>query len=251
MGTPHNWPTSSEALSSGPSQHILQQLLEEISNASSNRTVRKAVSLQSLTDIQTRHSPSGASSVWVGGSSLAREARHKLRAADEARWRKNLDNTVDGSSEPLPSTLRLDTSEVGSQDTKVEHCMTEDGTHHQQSPDPVGDPHDHLHYVLQNSPLSETAALSPVARSHDNIPSHSQTSQFGIAATQPLSPLIFSDVSYDDVSSPLPTQTRSPTEEMSSATTVGTTERLQSPVVDSTSQSTGKLPRSSMQLTTA
>lgn len=224
---------SSGALNPSPSRQILRQLLEEINSVSSARTVRKSISLQSLAGARAPYPVDDiSSSVWIGGSSLAQDAREKLRAADEAHWRRRSINLVEDNLKPLPPTLHLDTSGLEWQDTEVGTRKTEDGTHHKLSPDPIRDPHDHLQHVLRDSPLSTTAERYLAGQSDDSRPTQLQAPPLSSTVTRPLSPLMFSDVSYENITSSLPTEMNSPTETPTSATTTGTVEQPQPPRVD-------------------
>ena len=112
-------PTCRLSLSSGgPSQSLLQKLLDEIDND------RPPIALSRVDSLS--YDPSRASSVslprhptpsiWVGGNSDAEDARRKLRALDEARQRRqsaaeldrgNMSVSFDNEPMSTPSTIEL------------------------------------------------------------------------------------------------------------------------------------------------
>jgi hypothetical protein len=233
MTTPYSEPNSSCGLSTAPSRTLLQQLLEEINGASSTRTALNGSSPPSPVSTYSRSSSQNHSpSVWVGGSTLARDARCKLRAADEARRRKVAANAIDGVPNLHTPGLCLVTSRVDIHDTTL-HDEHGRGAHigSQRTPDPVRYPHDHMQHMLKGSSLSPDAGLSP--RMHgpgDNL-LRLQSPPLEDTIPPPLSPLIFSDFHFDDSSSlsPQTESTISPIDAPTSAATVYTTEELRTP----------------------
>ncbi|KAF3039672.1 hypothetical protein E8E11_006265 [Didymella keratinophila] len=239
MATPFSRSNSSGALSTGPSRTLLQQLLEEISGASSTRSGRDdspppspTLSSPSPPSSYSRSSSQNHSpSVWVGGSILAQDAREKLRAADEARWRKAAACAIDDAPDSHSSRLYLDTSMIDIQNTDLreEHGRGAP-TGLQRTPDPVRYPHDYREHVLKGSPLSIHTELTPGTQGHGDNLSHRHTNSFADVLPPPPSPLIFSDVYFDDSSLSPQTETMiSPTDAPTSAATVYTTEELQTP----------------------
>ena len=228
------------ALSTGTSRTLLQQLLEEISGDPSTRSRRDdrplpspPLSSPSPPSSYSRFSSQGhAPSVWVGGSILAQDAHEKLRAADEARWRKAVANSIDGAPDLHTPRLCLDTSML---DIQAMDVGDEPGrgasTGLQRSPDPVRHPYDHKEHSLRGSPFSVHAGLTQGMQGHDDNLSHLHANLFNNAVPTPLSPLIFSDVYFDDSSSlsPPTESTISPTDAPDSAATVYTTEELRTP----------------------
>jgi hypothetical protein len=90
MTTPTRQPNGAPFQNLVPSSSFLQQLLEEINGSGTPTVVRRRTASQSAP--RPEASPNEgrrASSVWVGGTSIARETRHQLRAADEARVRRD------------------------------------------------------------------------------------------------------------------------------------------------------------------
>lgn len=82
--------------SSGPPSSFLRQLLNEINGNDTswrNSSPHNAPKSQADSHVTTRR----GSSVWVGGTSIAQDARDKLRAADEARLRKPFRQGTDGT----------------------------------------------------------------------------------------------------------------------------------------------------------
>ena len=235
MATPYSQSNSSSDLSTGPSRALLLQLLEDINGAPLTRKVRSESPLQSPASTQSRssaqnHSPSG----WVGGSSIAQDARDKLRTADEVRQRRAAANTINSAPGLATPTLRLDTSRLEPQSARANKLKEEPILRFHSTPDPVRCPYDYMQHMMKGSPLSTTAGLSPAAQDHDNTSLHLQTSPLGSTISQPLSPLIFSDVYFDDSSSlsPQTETTASPTEAPTSAATVYTAEEPQTPTDD-------------------
>ncbi|KAF3042732.1 hypothetical protein E8E12_009469 [Didymella heteroderae] len=231
MATPYSQSNSNGALSTEPSRTLLQQLLEEVNGASSIRTARNASPLPSPTSTYSSSSSQNHSpSVWVGGSILAQNARDKLRAADEARPRRVVANAIDAAPDLNTPRLCLDTSRLDLHNTTMreEHGG---GAHivFRRMLDPVGYPHQYMQHMLKGSPTSVNAGLSPGKQSHGNDLLHLQAPPPGNAIPPPLSPLIFSDVYFDDSSSlsPQTETTISPTDAPTSAATVYTAEELQ------------------------
>lgn len=231
MATPYSPSNSSAAQNAGPSRTLLQQLLEEINGAHPTRTARPESTSQSPASTRSWSSSLYQSPpLWVGGSSLAKDAREKLRAADEAHRRVVAINIIDGAPDSQMPVLHLDTPGLGTQDTAFdEHNRAQLAGSHR-TPDPVRCPYDYMQYTMKGSPLSTTAGLSPAAEVHDNTPFHLQIPPFGNHVARPLSPLIFSDADFDDSSqSPRTETTASPTELPTSAATMYTAEEPHTP----------------------
>lgn len=232
MATPYKRSNSATSLNAYPSRTLLQKLLEEIKGASHDRAARNESTSQSPSSTRSwSSSPNHPTSVWVGGASIARDARDKLRIADEARRRRVAINTIDGAPDLPTPILCLDTTELQMQDATTAEYKKGPVSGAHQTPDPVRYPHDYMQYMMNGSPLSTTVGLSPAAQGRDNTPFHLQASAFGHDMPRPLSPLIFSDVYFDDSSySPHTEITASPTEAPTSAATVYTTEELLTPI---------------------
>lgn len=225
MATPYSRSNSVTSFNAGPSRTLLHQLLEEITGAptaSAGRT--KSLSQSPSSTWSSSHDPSP--SVWVGGAAFAQDARHKLRVADEAHQRRASVNSADSTPGRQTPTLHLDTSSLQPVPDEYENGLVS-GV--QQTPDPVRNPHDYMHYMMKGSPLSTTVGLSPAAQGHDHTSIHLQAPHFGNDLPQPLSPLMFSDVDFDFSSSPLTKTTASPTEAPISAATVYTAEEPRTP----------------------
>lgn len=228
MATPYSRSNSNGALSTGPSRTLLQQLLEEINGVSSTRTARNESPSQSPASTYSQSSSQNHSpSCWVGGSTLAQDARDKLRAADEAHRRKVAANTIDGAPDLQTPRLCLDTA-LPDESGRGAYAGF------QRTPDPVRYPHEYMQHMLKGSPLSTDAGLSQGMQSRGNNLLHLQAPPLGNTIPPSLSPLIFSDVYFDDSSSlsPQTETTVSPTEALTSAATVYTTEELRTPVGD-------------------
>lgn len=236
MATPYSRSNSNGALSTGPSRTLLQQLLEEINGVSSTRTARNESPSQSPASTYSQSSSQNHSpSRWVGGSTLAQDARDKLRAADEAHRRKVAANAIDGAPDLQTPMLCLETSRLDIQDTALPD-ETGRGAYagFQRTPDPVRYPHEYMQHMLKGSPLSTDAGLSPGMQSRGTNLLHLQAPPLGNTIPPPLSPLIFSDVYFDDSSSlsPQTETTVSPTEALTSAATVHTAEEIRTPIGD-------------------
>jgi len=108
MTTPNRRSSGVPLHNLAPSGSFLQQLLEEISGAGTPTGLRDRATPQGTPRAQpvstgSRRSPSA----WVGGTSIAEDARKKLRAADEARLRTIPVSGNDGAPESTRPTLRL------------------------------------------------------------------------------------------------------------------------------------------------
>jgi hypothetical protein len=91
-----------------PSGSFLQQLLEEISGASPSNAHREQLTPQNNPTTHPAQAQSRRlSSVWVGGTSIAQDAREKLRAADEARLYKPSISGHDGAPDTPRPRLQL------------------------------------------------------------------------------------------------------------------------------------------------
>ncbi|KAJ4983969.1 hypothetical protein SVAN01_10524 [Stagonosporopsis vannaccii] len=231
MATPVSY-THHCGANSGPSPQELQQLWEKL-NGNSASDDRK--SLRSSAGTRSRSSSRRHStSVWVGGSSIAQDARGKLRAADEARRRRVAGNAIDGSSDWSGSALRSGTSQVqihgATNDERVEQHS--DRVH--QSPDLVGLSHGYTQHMLEASPLSSTIKLSPAAPRNTGVSSHLQAPALGDIVPSPVSSLVFNNISFDSSSpmSPQTEETLSPTEAPTSAETACTAEAPRTPMSD-------------------
>ncbi|KAF1925916.1 uncharacterized protein M421DRAFT_227482 [Didymella exigua CBS 183.55] len=206
MATPESRSNSNGALSTGPSRTLLEQLLEEVNGVTSSRAGLTGSSPQSPASTYSRSSSQSYSpSVWVGGSPIAQNARNELRRADEALGRKASVNAIDGAPDGMRSFSKF-----------------------QRTPDPVSYPHEYMQYMLKGSPLS------PEIQGRNNHSLHLKTPPLGNATPPPLSPLIFSDVYFDDSSSlsPQTETTVSPTDVPTSAATAYTAEELRTPTGD-------------------
>ncbi|KAJ8115369.1 hypothetical protein OPT61_g2961 [Boeremia exigua] len=230
MATPYRRSSGGEAVDTGPPRHMLQRLLDEISATSSAGTFHAEQPMSAPASIRS-WSPSlpQPSSVWVGGSAVALDAREKLRAVDEARWQNGAVSVIDGN--PDPSMLHSDNSRLGPQNAAIDKQASQHSAKGHQFPGPVRYPQESAQHIVAGSPLSTPARLSPAAPPHDITPSQVQASPDSNINPAPLSPLVFSDVSFGRSSS-LSTQTKgsvSPTEAPTSATTVFTTEEPHTP----------------------
>ena len=108
MTTPNRRPSGVPLHNLAPSGSFLQQLLEEISGSGTPAVLRNRATPQGTLRRQPVSNASRrSSSAWVGGTSIAEDARQKLRAADEARLRTIPVSGNDGAPETTRPTLRL------------------------------------------------------------------------------------------------------------------------------------------------
>lgn len=117
MNTPSSQLCGTPLGNAGPPASFLQQLLNEINGTATPTGARKAApkgeTPRSHTDSRAtgRRTPS----VWVGGTAVAEDARHKLCAADEARRGRASNQATDGTPETYEmSTYLLTPSSLGS-----------------------------------------------------------------------------------------------------------------------------------------
>jgi hypothetical protein len=229
MSSPYSHPSSVTPLNAGPSRTLLQQLLEEINGAPTAPTAHNGCTSQSTSRTRSSsqtHSPS----VWVNDTPLAQDARDKLRAADEAHQRTVAVNTIDCAPGMRTPTLRLDTSGFRTQGLTGDDYGKGPVSGIEQTPDPVKYPHDYMHYMMKGSPLSTSFRLSPATEGHDNTRFPPQAHLTGNDMSRPLSPLMFSDVDYNDSScSPQTETTASPIGAPTSAATIYTAEEPLTP----------------------
>ncbi|KAF2735889.1 hypothetical protein EJ04DRAFT_563030 [Polyplosphaeria fusca] len=95
MTTPSRRLSGADFSHTGPSRSIVQKLLDEIDGVDKSPKPEKRASTPGLRSqkgsnntLFSAKSARRSSSAWVGGSTIALEARDKLRAADEARQRR-------------------------------------------------------------------------------------------------------------------------------------------------------------------
>lgn len=232
MATPVNY---SHRANSGPSPRELQQLWEKLHDSvdgdavSDEHHLRRSASARSWSSSR-RYS----ASVWVGGSSIAQDARDKLRAADEARWRKVTANTIDGSPDWAEPALRLDVSELQMQDGTADERAGQHSARVDQFSNPVTYRHDDLQHILEGSGLSTTVKPAPAAQPDAGVSSQLQAAALSDMDLAPISSSEFNNVFFEDSSSmsPQTEATLSPTEEPTSAGTVYTADVSQTPTGD-------------------
>lgn len=121
MTTPHRGISDFCPNNSGPPSSFLQQLLGKIKGRASppvpTVSRRKAAPRSSTPSRTSSRDPSWRKpSVWIGGTSVAQDARARLRAADEARFHKTPIQSTDGTPNcyrplsRLPPALSIATS---------------------------------------------------------------------------------------------------------------------------------------------
>jgi hypothetical protein len=94
-----------------PSSTFLRQLLEEISDTATPTVLRRDATPHSTPHSQASSNGNRrSSSVWVSGSSVAQDARDKLRIADEARLLKTPASSHDATPHPSRPILHLRTT---------------------------------------------------------------------------------------------------------------------------------------------
>jgi hypothetical protein len=110
MTTPVRRPLGDPLRTSIPSKPFLMQLLDDIKGNSTPTVCGQPISHSTPTTQPVPVNSTHASSVWVGGDSIAQDARNKLREADETRSRKaSVVARNEAPVNPRP-TLRLQTS---------------------------------------------------------------------------------------------------------------------------------------------
>lgn len=111
MATPVERPGVAPNAQPGRSQSFLKQLLDGIKGAGPPTVLQD----QPKTKVTERTPPARVgsrrgSSVWVGGTSIAQEAREKLREADQARALKAIETASQGVVDSRRASLRIVTS---------------------------------------------------------------------------------------------------------------------------------------------
>lgn len=141
MATPNRRYSGASLQDLAPSGSFLRQLLEEISGTASPSALHTA---QGTPQIQPRSAKRRhSSSVWVGGTSIARDARKKLRAADEARFVINgSDGTLVDSPKPKLQ-LRIPRYDGPAQLQRSDSAVSTPG-------DPWSSPDPRCDYIAQN-----------------------------------------------------------------------------------------------------
>ncbi|KAF2849584.1 hypothetical protein T440DRAFT_130423 [Plenodomus tracheiphilus IPT5] len=110
MTTPSPRPSDLTLGNPGPSSSFLKQLLNEINGEENPAPARRDPSQRTTPAFRPRShgSRKRRSSVWVGGATIAQDARDKLRVADEARLRRASLQGTDGTPAlgPTPRLIR-------------------------------------------------------------------------------------------------------------------------------------------------
>lgn len=198
---------SGDTLSTEPSRALLQRLLDEFNDSTASTEVRD----NSSKPAQLPFRP-----VWVGGASIAEDARRRLRAADEARMRHRTSNAMDGADSCREPPTRVDSSSLHRHSVSAVEDIN--SLHSDSPPDPVSRPHDYFRYMSlghEHSPQARPAVGElHLETSFLDLPVPSNSSN-----PRPVSPLIFSDVDFDTGSSHSG-RSVSPTEAPTSATTI-------------------------------
>jgi hypothetical protein len=110
MTTPARAPIGTPLQNLTPSSTFLKQLLEEINGTNIPTALQRIVGFQGAPRSRANSNATRrSSSVWVGGSSVAQDARDKLRAADEARLLKTSARSLDAAPHPPRPILHLRT----------------------------------------------------------------------------------------------------------------------------------------------
>ncbi|CAO2647529.1 Nn.00g084510.m01.CDS01 [Neocucurbitaria sp. VM-36] len=221
MTTPSPRPNDLSLGNTGPPGSFLQQLLDEIHGKATPTVLRDESTPKGESGPQpTSHDSSRRrSSVWVGGTSIAQEAREKLRALDEARFYKRLAQSAHSTqnsyrtfprlltSPAYPTSSPSSTSSIGSNDGELELSDSPEEPSGQCMYDTI--PCD-IDAPCPRSTVGGLRLPSPNFTTHALWP--------GGYIAEPKSPLIFCDID-SDLSS-----TASPTEAPTSAVTVASTE---------------------------
>jgi hypothetical protein len=224
MTTPTHEPIGTPLQNHMPSSSFLQQLLEEI-NGSAIPTVLRAPGPSTSTS-QVRPSSQEkrrASSVWVGGSSVAQDARKKLREADEARLHRTSVSGHDGTPDVARPTLRIE--------TPFFNALTSSSSTSSPNLDPL-EPSFPAHMRITATEHAAPLAMSDMASSiRDGLvgggqaspvfPTHTIQPSVHRHVTRTGSPLIFCDADLDLSATPSPTEP--PTSATSATMTDATT----------------------------
>ncbi|CBX96220.1 hypothetical protein IAQ61_001398 [Plenodomus lingam] len=105
--TPSPRPSDLSLCNPGPSSSFLKKLLKEINGEDSHAS--KSSNTSQRTTAVSHPKSYGPRTVWVGGASMAQDARDKLRVADEARLQRASLQGTDGTP-ALESPSRVTTS---------------------------------------------------------------------------------------------------------------------------------------------
>lgn len=221
MATPLRGSNSDPLLNSGPPASFLQHLLDEI-NGVATRTILHSKSIPHGTRQPQCNSIKQPSSVWVGGSSVAQDARDKLRAADEAHFCKAHVESVGGLPGGQTSTSCLHASPLNAQPPSSDDSWGEEDVRESG----VSVPGPALGFMMTNAIRPTVGGLRLVTSSFDT---HLSTSGNDIARSN--SPLIFSDVDLEDFyfSSPPTEAPTSPGTEAQTSMTSAAIERHTTP----------------------
>jgi hypothetical protein len=217
MTTPDRRSSGTSLQRLAPSGSFLQQLLEEISGAGPSDALRERRTPHSSPTTQPTESGSRrTSSVWVGGTSIAQDAREKLRAADEARLYKPFISGHDGAPDTPRPRLQLRIPRYNPPAQSQIHSTAPTSGDPYSSPQVRVEPTTHetgptiSHDAEAPRPRHRPSAgllRPPVSATNDTRPSMGYNEATGLA-----SPLIICDADSDTSNTP------SPLEEPSSAT---------------------------------
>jgi hypothetical protein len=224
MTTPSRRSSNAALKNLVPSGSFLKQLLEDISGSGTPTVLHNRNTPQHSPS--SRHSSNRsrrASSAWVGGDATALETRMRLRAADEARMRKTLPNSPDGTHDTIKPTLHLNTGCFDYPSSSSGNSTTGSSPRNLFPPDPLKrnatahDTHDVMSdAVKSNRLITPVGGLSlPVLTAHEM-----QCLAFS-DVTGTKSPLFFRDIDSDMSSTSSPTEL--PTSAISEALTDATT----------------------------
>jgi hypothetical protein len=220
MTTPTRAPIGAPLQNLAPSSTFLKQLLEEINGADIPTVLQHKVDSQGAPRSRANSSASRrSSSVWIGGSSVAQDARDKLRAVDEARLLGTPARSLESTPHPPRPILHLRTPRFGphspsSGNSRTRSNPPEPCFSHTVSP---GAAEWRTPSVLSNA--TESAHLKPpVEGLHLSMLSDAAVETLAPSDIAGMSsPLIFCDIDSDA------SLTTSPTEPPTSATSLTST----------------------------
>jgi hypothetical protein len=221
MTTPTRAPIGAPFQSLAPSSTFLKQLLEEINGTGIPTVLQRKVDSQGAPRSRAdSNATRRSSSVWFSGSSVAQDARDKLRAADQARLLKTPARSLDATPHPPRPILHLRTSCFEPHSPSPGDSMTSSSL-----PEPY-----FSHTMSPGAAEWRTPSALPLATASGHLKSTveglhlSMPSDAAVEALAPSdiarmsSPLIFCEVD-SDVS-----LTTSPTEPPTSATSITSTD---------------------------
>jgi hypothetical protein len=240
MATPVNQPGAVPVPQLGRSPSFLQQLLEGIKGAGpppvlQDQPTKKAVVHTPPVRVESRRQ----SSVWVGGTSIAQEARERLREADQARALKTIVTASRDAPSSRRASLRVQTSGLDNLSSSSDGSTAESSPHRSCS-SPLTAHENVKNYpspstlFCNNETLFQRSTVGGL-RLPDSVTFSAQAFEALDEATAQDSPPMFCDDDSDFTVTPSPTE--APTSAISSTLTDATTVTYEGPRTPSDSGS--------------